>query len=72
MYTLTLQIENAAILQSLKKICKAMNGVKILTNRAQTSKDVPNATTIKAIEDVRNGKTFSAASTDDLFNQILG
>ena len=72
MYTLTLQIENPAILQSLKKICRAMNGVKILSNRVQASEDVPNATTVKAIEDVRSGKTFKASSTDDLFKQILG
>ena len=72
MYTLTLQIENAAILQSLKNICRAMNGVKILQNRTRTSEDVPNATTIKAIDDVRKGKTFRAFSTDDLFKQILG
>ena len=72
MYTLTLQIENSAILHSLKNICRAMNGVNILHPRTQASKDVPNATTIKAIDDVRNGKTFSASSTDDLFKQILG
>lgn len=72
MHTLTLQIENTAILQSLKNICHAMNGVKILQNRTQASEDVPNATTVKAIDDVRNGKTFKASSTDDLFKQILG
>ena len=72
MYTLTLQIENPAILQSLKKICRAMNGVKILKNQVPVSKNVPNATTLKAIDDVRKGKTFSASSTDDLFKQILG
>ena len=30
-----------------------------------------NATTIKAIEDVRAGKTFKASSVDDLLNQCL-
>lgn len=72
MYTLTLQIESLAILQSLKKICHAMNGVKILKSKAQAMEVAPNATTQKAIDDVRNGKTFKAASTDDLFKQILG
>ena len=72
MYTLTLQIDSPAILQSLKKICRAMNGVRILNSREQVSEDIPNATTVKAIEDVRNGKTFKASSTDDLFKQILG
>lgn len=33
---------------------------------------MPNDTTVKAIEDVRKGKTFKASSTDDLFKQILG
>ena len=72
MYTLTLQIENSSILQSLKKICSAMDGVKVLNNRVRATEDVPNSTTAKAIEDVRKGKTFSASSTDDLFKQILG
>ena len=60
------------MLQSLKKICSAMNGVRILNNQGQVSEDVPNAITVKAIDDVRNGKTFKASSTDDLFKQILG
>lgn len=72
MYTLTLQIESPTILQSLKKICCAMNGVKILNSHSKSSEDIPNATTAKAIDNVRNGKTFSASSTDDLFKQILG
>lgn len=49
-----------------------MNGVKILYIRMQASEYVPNATTIKAIDDVLNGKTFKVSSTDDLFKQILG
>lgn len=69
MYTLTLQIESPAMLQSLKKIFRAMNGVRILNSRGQVSENIPNATTVKAIEDVRNGKTFKASSTDDLFKK---
>lgn len=45
--------------------------IKKLSNRTQVSEDVPNATTVKAIEDVRSGKIFKASSTDDLFKQIL-
>lgn len=32
----------------------------------------PNETTIRAIEEVKAGKTFKAASAEDLINQILG
>ena len=31
-----------------------------------------NATTIKAIEDVKAGKTYKASSVDDLLTQCLG
>ncbi len=37
----------------------------------ESKKAQPNATTIKAIEDVRAGKTFKASSVDDLLNQCL-
>lgn len=72
MYTLTLQVENQSILQSLKRICKVMDGVHIQTSKSAKSISKPNATTMKAINEVREGKTFKASSTDDLFKQILG
>lgn len=72
MYTLTLQINNQAILRSLKKICNAIDGVKILKSSETCSEEnAPNATTRKAIYDVRCGNTFKASSTEDLFQQIL-
>ena len=39
---------------------------------AKSSKaETPNKTTIKAINDVRAGKTFKASSVDDLLSQCL-
>ncbi len=45
------------MIRSIKKI-------KIIND---TAVDVPNAETLKAIEDARNGKVYHAANTEDLF-----
>ena len=73
MNTITLQIDNPAILPSLRKVLAAIEGVAILPQKRQSSVavDTPNATTVKAIKDVRNGKTFKASSVDDLLTQCL-
>lgn len=33
--------------------------------------DTPNAVTIKAIDDVKAGRTFKASSVDNLLNQCI-
>ena len=74
MTTITLQIHNPSILPSLRKVLGAIEGVVILPQRGKSlvSTDVPNATTVKAIRDVKAGKTIKASSVDDLLNQCLG
>lgn len=73
MDTLTLKIDNPAIIPSLRKVLSAIDGVVILPQRRSKSKtaDVPNATTLKAIKDVKEGRTFKASSVDDLMHQCL-
>ena len=74
MNTITLQIDNPSIIPSLKKVLNAIDGVVIMPHRKtkSTTTDVLNATTKKAIMDVKAGKTFKASSVDDLLNQCLG
>ena len=72
MTTMTIEIENNSILSSLKKILDAIDGVRIVKScRTTTKADEPNATTIKAINDVKAGKTYHASSVDDLLSQCL-
>lgn len=47
-------------------------GWKSRLNRQTATDDEPNDTTLRAIKDVEAGKTFKAASTEDLIKQILG
>ena len=72
MNTMTLQIDNPSIIPSLRKVLNAIEGVVILPQRKATAAaDEPNATTVKAIKDVRSGKTYKASSVDDLLTQCL-
>lgn len=72
MNTITLQIDNPTIIPSLKRVLRAIDGVVILPQRKKvTATNVPNATTLKAINDVKAGRTFKATSVDDLLNQCL-
>ena len=73
METITIQVENPSIIPSLRKILNALDGVVVLPQRKpKTIEDKPNATTLKAIHDVKTGKTYKASSVDDLFKQCLG
>ena len=70
METMTFQYNPADVFMSnLVAMIRSVKNIKIIND---TAADVPNAETLQAIEDVRNGKVFHAASTDDLFKQILG
>lgn len=72
METITLNISNPTIIPSLKKVLRSIEGVAIVPQRRKTMvTDVPNATTVKAINDVKAGRTYRASSVDDLLNQCL-
>lgn len=73
MTTLTIQVENNSVLLGLKRIIKVMEGVSIVSNKrnADAQGRQLNASTIKAINDVRAGKTYKASSADDLLAQCL-
>ena len=69
MDTLTIRVENPSVLASLKKVLGVMEGVVILSqNKSEShSRSIPNAVTKRAIQDVKEGKTYSTKSVDDLF-----
>ena len=63
MTTMTLHIENPSIVPSLRKILGALDGVTIemkkstcSTRKVAETADIPNATTISAIEELESGK----------------
>lgn len=68
MTTMTLHIDNPAIIPSLRKVLSAIEGVTI-AKQTRTKAETPNKTTIKAINDAREGKTFKASSVDDLLKK---
>ena len=69
---MTIQIDDPSIIPSLRKVLGAIEGVVVLPQRKKGIKtDTPNATTLKAIKDVKEGKTFKASSVDDLLTQCL-
>ena len=65
MQQITINIENPAILPSLRKILNAIDGVSIVPQRRRTGIE-------EAEEDVRKGRVYKADSVDDMFKQILG
>ena len=72
MSTITIQVENNSVLNGLKKILSVMEGVTIISSKkSATDQDRLNATSLKAIKDVKAGKTHKASSADDLLNQCL-
>lgn len=72
MSTITIQVENNSVLNGLKKILSVMEGVTIISSKKSvTDQDRLNATSLKAIKDVKAGKTHKASSVDDLLNQCL-
>lgn len=67
MTLLTLRIDDPSILPTLKRVVKAFKGVSIAATEESDFGGID-----EALEDVRDGRVYSAASTDSLFNDILG
>lgn len=71
MTTLILEIENPSILTHLKAVLKAIHGVKILNvNNTISEEDVdseqPNAVTIAAMKEAKEGNDAGIVCTDSL------
>lgn len=68
---LEITLEDNAVISDVKKALKMIRGIASVRVARQESVRNLNDTTIKAIEDVKAGKTFKASSVDDLINQCL-
>lgn len=71
MTTLILEIENPSILTHLKAVLKAIHGVKILNvNNVASEENVdseqPNAVTIAAMKEAKEGKDAGIVCMDSL------
>ena len=64
-------LEENAVVSDIKKALKMIRGVASVRVANSSKTEIPNKTTIKAINDVRAGKTFKASSVDDLLSQCL-
>lgn len=69
MNTMTIQIENPAIMGSLRKILNALEGVRILPQRKSTTK---KSGIDEAMEDVRLGRVSGPFSTPEEVYEHLG
>ncbi len=67
MTQITINVEDVSILPHLKKILNAIEGVSIAGTTRQRRSGLD-----EALDDIRQGKVHTAASTDDMFKDILG
>lgn len=75
MASIVLSVENENMLTQLKKACQMLKGVTAV-RIVRDSDTEPDITTTagyqEAMDDVREGRVYSASSAEDLFKQILG
>lgn len=64
-------LEDGAVVSDIKKAIKMIRGVASIRVATPAKASELNATTIKAIKDVKAGKTHKASSVDDLIAQCL-
>lgn len=71
METMTIKYNPSnAFAGALVELIKKTKSIKILSDSRDEYK--PNDDTLRAIDDIRKGKVYHAANTEDLFKQILG
>jgi len=68
---LEITLEENAVVSDIKKALKMIKGIASVRVAKPVKTRELNATTIKAIEDVKAGKTYKASSVDDLLNKCL-
>ena len=67
MEQIIINVEDKSILRSLRKILNSLNGVTIAkpARKRKTGLD-------EAIEDVKEGRVYSAENSEEMFKHILG
>lgn len=66
METLTLQIDDHSVLDSLKRILKLIKGVRIVSTSNNPQGPVPNDCTLSAMKEAETGKDGGVVDTTDL------
>ena len=70
MQTMTIEYNPAdALVQSVLGLIQQVKKIHIVS---RSDEYVPNAETLEAIQDVKEGRVYHAKNTEDLFQQILG
>lgn len=70
MQTMTIEYNPAdALVQSVIGLILQVKKIRVVS---QSDEYVPNAETLEAIKDVKEGRVYHAKNTEDLFQQILG
>lgn len=76
MTQIVLNIEDASILPSLKRILGAIKGVSLVSQDntlGPSEEEISESSGFQeAMEDKRCGRVYHAESTEDMFKQILG
>ena len=70
MQTMTIEYNPAdALVQSVIGLIQQVKKIRVVS---RSDEYVPNAETLEAIKDVKEGRVYHAKNTEDLFQQILG
>lgn len=71
MKQILIQIEDATLLSSIKKVLKSLHGVSIKEIQEPNPKRKIMSGIEKSMDDIKNGRVHSAKSVDDMMNKIL-
>ena len=75
MAILLVDVADESLVAKVKQICKMLQGVtsvKVARPSSHTKDITKTAGYREAMEDIKEGRVYKAASTDDMFKQILG
>ncbi len=74
MASIVLSVENENMLAQLKKACQMLKGVTAvrIVRDSDTESDITTTAGYQeAMDDIREGRVYSASSTEEMFKQIL-
>jgi len=67
MEQIIINVEDKSILRSLRKILNSLNGVSIVKPARKRKSGLD-----EDIEDVKNGRVYTAKNSEEMFKHILG
>lgn len=71
MPSIVLDVTDESLLSQIKKACSLLKGVSSV--KVVKSKDITKTKGYReAMDDIKNGRVYSADSAEDMFKQILG